>query len=166
MTLQCLTEGLSKAGVPVFVADVKGDLSGLSQAGAHKPALVKRVAETGPSLYAPQSFPIVFWDLYGRKGYPIRTTVSDMGPLLLSCLLGLNDTQEGVVNVMFAVADDEHMLLLDLKDLRSLLTHVVENAKTLAIVRQCQQSICLCDYASVASSAARRWRQPVRSAGA
>jgi len=119
--------------VPVFVADVKGDLSGLRQAGSAKPGLLKRAAQTGPDDYAARAFPVVLWDLYGRKGHPIRTTVSEMGPLLLSCLLGLNDTQEGVLNVVFAVADDEGMLLLDLKDLSALLTYVAEKAATFAI---------------------------------
>ncbi len=99
VTLQILAEGFSQAGVPVFAADVKGDLSGISQAGKDNPKMIERAAETGPENYAFQGYPTVFWDLFGKKGHPIRTTVSEMGPLLLSQLLELNDTQEGVLNI-------------------------------------------------------------------
>ena len=132
VTLQILAEGFSQAGVPVFAADVKGDLSGISQAGKEKPKLVTRAAETGPEGYTFRGYPTIFWDLFGKKGHPIRTTVSEMGPLLLSRLLELNDTQEGVLNIAFTIADDEGLLLLDLKDLRAMLNFVGENSSTIS----------------------------------
>ncbi len=133
VTLQILAEGFSKAGVPVFMADVKGDLSGLSQPGTPNPKLAERAETIGLEAYEFGAPPVVFWDLFGKQGHPIRTTVSEMGPLLLSRLLELNDTQEGVLAVAFQLADDEGLLLLDLKDLRSLLTHVGQNAKDLSL---------------------------------
>jgi hypothetical protein len=132
ISLQVLAEGFSRNGVPVFMADVKGDLSGVCMPGDENPKLSKRAAETGVTDYSYEGFPTIFWDLFGKKGHPIRATVSDMGPLLLSQLLGLNETQEGVLNVAFAVADDSGLLILDLKDLRALLTFVAENAKELS----------------------------------
>ena len=131
VTLQILAEGFADAGVPVFLADVKGDLSGLSQAGAAKPKLLARAERMGLQGYAPRAAPVVFWDLFGKKGHPIRTTVSEMGPLLLARLLDLNETQEGVLNIAFQVADDEGLMVLDLKDLRSLLQFVSDNNKEL-----------------------------------
>ena len=128
VTLQVLAEGFSRCGVPVFLADVKGDLSGLSQAGEAKPKLLERAQTLGMTDYAPRACPTLFWDLFGTQGHPIRTTVSDMGPLLLARLLELNDTQEGILNIAFKLADDEGLLLLDLKDLRTLLTHLGDNA--------------------------------------
>jgi DNA helicase HerA-like ATPase len=130
VTLQVIAEGLSKAGVCVFAADIKGDLSGLSQPGDGKEPFVKRAKELGVA-YTPDRFPVVFWDLFGEQGHPIRATVSEMGPLLLSRLLDLNDTQEGVLNIAFRIADEQGLLLLDLKDLRALLTFIAENAKSL-----------------------------------
>ena len=132
VTLQILAEGFSRAGVPVFVADVKGDLSGISQAGAAKPKLQQRAEEIGLADYGLAACPTVFWDLFGEQGHPIRTTVSEMGPLLLARLLDLNDTQEGVLNVAFEVADDQGLLILDLKDLRALLNFVGEHSKELS----------------------------------
>ena len=132
VSLQILAEGFSHNGVPVFVADVKGDLSGISQQGDAKPALLERAEQIGMGEYVFQGSPTVFWDLFGKQGHPIRTTISEMGPLLLARLLGLNDTQEGVLNVAFEVADDEGMLVLDLKDLRALLVFVAENASALS----------------------------------
>lgn len=132
VSLQILAEGFSQAGVPVFAADVKGDLSGISQAGKEKPKLVSRAAETGPENYTFRGYPTIFWDLFGKKGHPIRTTVSEMGPLLLSRLLELNDTQEGVLNIAFTIADDEGLLLLDLKDLRAMLNFVGKNSSTIS----------------------------------
>lgn len=130
VSLQTLAEGFSRIGVPVFMADVKGDLSGVSQPGGGNEKLEARAQQIGYALnYA--AFPVVYWDLYGEKGHPIRATVSEMGPLLLSRMLELNDTQEGVLNLAFKLADDEGLLLLDLKDLRSLLQHVADNAKDL-----------------------------------
>ncbi len=132
VTLQILAEGFSARGVPVFLSDVKGDLSGLCEAGAATGKLAERANLIGLDPYAARAFPTVFWDLLGEQGHPIRTTVSEMGPLLLSRLLELNDTQEGVLHVAFAVADDQGMLLLDLKDLRAILTFVADNAKELS----------------------------------
>lgn len=133
VTLQILAEGLSRAGVPVFVADVKGDLSGLSRPGAMKDSLVKRAEAIGLAAYGPESFPVCFWDLYGEQGFPLRTTVSEMGPLLLSRLFGLNETQEGVLTLAFRYADDQGLLLLDLKDLRALLVEVADAASELSV---------------------------------
>src|SRR5690554_3548133 len=118
VTLQILTEGFSRAGVPVFCADVKGDVAGLSQPGEPKDFLAARAEKIGFSDYTFEAFPTVFWDLFGRQGHPVRTTVSEMGALLLSRMLELNATQEGVLNAAFALADDEGLLLLDFKDLR------------------------------------------------
>ena len=128
VTLQVLAEGFSRHGVPVFLADVKGDLSGLSQAGETKPKLLERARTIGIADFAPRGCPTLFWDLFGAQGHPIRATVSDMGPLLLARLLDLNDTQEGILNIAFNFADDEGLLLLDLNDLRSLLTHLADHA--------------------------------------
>ena len=127
VTLQTIAEGLSKAGVPVFTADIKGDLSGISVRGDGKDALVKRAKEIGVA-YAPDQFPVVFWDVFGEEGHPIRATISEMGPLLLSRLLELNDTQQGVLNIVFRIADDNHWPLLDMKDLRAVLVYVAEQA--------------------------------------
>ena len=127
VTLQGLAEGFSLAGVPVFIADIKGDLAGLAQAGTDKPAFVERARQIGfAEPY--QAFPVIFWDIFRKNGHPIRTTISEMGPLMLARLLQLNDTQEGVLNVLFAAADAEGLLLLDLDDLRAMLTHLSENA--------------------------------------
>ncbi|WP_324828670.1 helicase HerA-like domain-containing protein [Qipengyuania zhejiangensis] len=136
VTLQGLAESFSANGVPVFVADVKGDLSGISMAGSpqfkHADKLEGRAKELGMDDYAYADNAAVFWDLYGEKGFPIRTTVSEMGPLLLARLLDLNDTQEGVLNIVFRHADDEGLLLLDLGDLQSMLAFTAENAKELS----------------------------------
>ncbi len=132
VTLQIIAEGLSKAGVPVFVADVKGDLSGVSQPVEMKDFLTKRADVVGLDPYTPEGFPVCFWDLYGEQGHPIRATVTEMGPLLLSRLLNLNDTQEGVLTLAFRLADDEGLLLLDLKDLRALLVEVANRSKELS----------------------------------
>lgn len=131
VTLQVLAEGFSRAGVPVFMADVKGDLAGLSQAGTPHPRVDERVKAVGITDFAFAASPVVLWDIFGQKGHPLRATISEMGPLLLSRLLGLSDAQEGVLHVAFAVADDEGMLLLDLKDLRAILEYVAEHAQAL-----------------------------------
>ena len=136
ITLQTLAEGLSRAGVAVFAADVKGDLSGIAMPGnaqqrAHD-AFTARAAEVGMSDWAYADNPVVFWDLFGAQGHPIRTTVTEMGPLLLSRLLGLNETQEGVLSITFRAADEEGLLLLNLDDLRSMLTWVADNAAELS----------------------------------
>ena len=128
VTLQIMAQGFSDAGVPVFCADVKGDLSGIAVAGSPNDKLLARAAGMGLTLQ-PRAAPVVFWDLYGQKGHPIRTTVSEIGPLLLARMLNLNDVQEGVLSVVFHVADKEGLLLLDLDDLRAMLVHVGENAE-------------------------------------
>src|SRR5262245_49905264 len=127
VTLQVLAEGFSRAGVPVFAADIKGDLSGIAAVGEAKEAFVARAKQLGIE-YQVDEFPAVFWDLFGEQGHPIRATVADMGPLLLSRLLGLNDTQEGVLNIAFRVADDQALALLDLKDLRATLGFISEKS--------------------------------------
>jgi hypothetical protein len=129
VTLQVLAENFSRIGVPVFMADVKGDLAGLAKPGATNDKIDKRLKDLQLKDWSARPCPALFWDLYGEAGHPIRTTISDMGPLLLSNLLELNDTQEGVLYACFKIADDQGLLLLDLKDLRALLTHVAENAK-------------------------------------
>lgn len=132
VTLQIMAEGFSKQGVPVFCADVKGDLAGLAMAGEYKDFLEKRATTIGfIDEYEYEAFPVVFWDLFGEQGHPIRTTISEMGPLLLGRLLGLNETQEGVLNIAFHLADDEKLALLDMKDLRALMVHVAERAEEL-----------------------------------
>jgi DNA helicase HerA-like ATPase len=134
VTLQRLAEGFSRAGVPVFLADIKGDLAGISQAGGGNARVAERVAEMGLEAedgFAYAASPVIFWDISGEQGHPVRTTISDMGPLLLARLLDLNDTQEGVLNIVFRVADENGWLLLDLKDLRSLLAYVADNASVL-----------------------------------
>lgn len=128
VTLQSLAEGFSKRGVPVFMADVKGDLSGLSQAGGDKPVFDQRAQELGLEDYNHQGYPVTFWDVFGEQGHPIRATISEMGPLLLSRLMDLNETQEGVLNIAFKLADEQGLLLIDLKDLRALLTEVSEKS--------------------------------------
>ncbi|WP_342234923.1 helicase HerA-like domain-containing protein [Inquilinus sp. OTU3971] len=128
VSLKVLAEGFSQAGVPVFVADVKGDIAGISQPGAANPKIEERAKTLGLGVLAYQGYPTVFWDLYGKQGTPVRATVAEMGPLLLSRLLQLNDTQEGVLNIAFKAADEEGLLLLDLKDLQALLAHMAENA--------------------------------------
>ncbi len=133
VTLQTLAEGFSNAGVPVFAADIKGDLSGVCAQGDSKPPFVKRAQEIGLDYYADR-FPVVFWDLFGEQGHPVRATVSEMGPLLTARLLELNDVQEGVLNIVFRIADEHGLLLLDLKDLRQLLVYVAENADRLTTV--------------------------------
>ncbi|WP_287437194.1 helicase HerA-like domain-containing protein [Maritimibacter sp.] len=137
VTLQILSEGFSKAGVPVFVSDVKGDLSGLAATMSadhklHEP-FQKRAGVIGFEDYAYEAFPVTFWDIYGEQGHPIRTTVSEMGPLLLSRLLELTDVQEGVLNIAFRVADEQGMPLLDLEDLQALLVWVGQNAEDLSL---------------------------------
>ncbi len=130
VTLQVLAEGLSRSGVSVFAADIKGDLSGISQPGEAKEAFVSRAKSLGFD-YETDQFPVVFWDLFGEQGHPIRATVSEMGPLLLSRLLDLNDVQEGVLNICFRVADEQGLLVLDLKDLRAMLGYVADHAAEL-----------------------------------
>jgi hypothetical protein len=128
VTLQSMAERLSYAGVPVFMADVKGDLSGMGAAGVLTPKLEARLKDLGLEGFAPYANPVAFWDVFGQGGIPVRATVSDMGPLLLARLLNLNDTQTGVLQLVFKIADDQGLLLLDLKDLRAMVQHVGDNA--------------------------------------
>lgn len=128
VTLQGLAEGFSRLGVPVFLADVKGDLAGLSQPGTEKPKITERIQQLGLAPFAFEGYPVTFWDVFGQQGHPLRATVSEMGPLLLSRLLNLNEVQSGVLTIAFRVADDQGLLLLDLKDLRALLQFVGDNA--------------------------------------
>ena len=132
VTLQVLAEGLSRAGVSVFAADVKGDLSGVSEVGEAKEAFVTRAKSLGFD-YEPDQFPVVFWDLFGEQGHPIRATISEVGPLLLSRLMDLNDVQEGVINICFRVADEQGLLILDLKDLRAVLGFISDHAAELTV---------------------------------
>lgn len=118
---------------PLFAPDIKGDLSGISQAIEVRPKLVDRAAKTGFEGYSPRGFPTVFWDIFGKQGHSVRTTASEMGPLLLSRLLDLNDTQEGVLNIAFKLADDEGLLLLYFNDIRSILDYVGENSAELSV---------------------------------
>jgi hypothetical protein len=128
VTLQTIAEKLSGIGVPVFMADVKGDLTGVSQPGAIGDKLAATLKERGLDQPAPLACPVTLWDVFGEQGHPVRATISDMGPLLLGRMLDLNDTQAGVLNIVFKIADDNGLLLLDLKDLRAMLQHVGENA--------------------------------------
>ncbi|AYH42238.1 helicase HerA-like domain-containing protein [Azoarcus sp. DN11] len=130
VTLQKMAEAFSSIGVPVFMADVKGDLSGAGAAGVASEKLMQRLAALGITEYTPRANPVVFWDVFGAGGHPVRATISDMGPLLIARLLNLNDTQAGVLQLVFKIADDNGLLLLDLKDLRAMIQHVGDNAKS------------------------------------
>src|SRR5271169_6101551 len=127
VSLQVMAEGFARAGVPVFAADIKGDLSGISEVGEPKDFILKRAGDMGLS-FQPDRFSTVFWDVFGEQGHPVRATVSEMGPLLLSRMMDLNDVQEGVLNIAFKVADEQGLLLLDMKDLRAILSFVAEHA--------------------------------------
>jgi DNA helicase HerA-like ATPase len=133
VTLQVLAEGLSAAGVPVVIQDVKGDISGLSQpgdpAGKANESLMKRAAQIGMTDFSYRAYPVVFWDLFGQSGHPVRSTVSEMGPLLLARMMELSEAQEGVLNIAFRVADEQGLALLDLKDLQAMLSWLADNAK-------------------------------------
>ena len=128
VTLQVMAEQFSQIGVPVFMADVKGDLSGISQAGVEKPKIAERVKQLELKEFAFAGSPVAFWDVFGEQGHPVRATVSEMGPLLFSRLLSLNETQAGVLSMVFRIADDNGLLLLDMKDLRAMLEFVGDNA--------------------------------------
>jgi DNA helicase HerA-like ATPase len=132
VTLQILAEGFSKAGVPVFAADIKGDLSGIAAKGEPKDFLLKRAEQIGFADYDFEQFPVIFWDLFGEKGHRVRTTIAEMGPLLLSRLMDASEPQEGVINIAFKIADKAGLPLLDLKDFSSLLNYMVENASELS----------------------------------
>ncbi|MGB5297210.1 MAG: helicase HerA-like domain-containing protein [Thiogranum sp.] len=132
VTLQVLAESFSRLGVPVFAADIKGDLSGVARAGSEQPKITERVQSIGIAGHAFEGCPTLFWDVLGEKGHPVRTTISEMGPVLLSNLLELNETQEGILHIAFSLADDQGLLLLDIKDLRAMLNWVGDNAKDLS----------------------------------
>jgi DNA helicase HerA-like ATPase len=132
VSLQVMAEGFARAGVPVFAADIKGDLSGISEVGEPKDFIVKRASDMGLS-FQPDRFSTVFWDVFGEQGHPVRATVSEMGPLLLSRMMDLNDVQEGVLNIAFKVADEQGLLLLDMKDLRAILSFIAEHATELTM---------------------------------
>lgn len=128
VTLKVLAEQLSLAGVPVFLADIKGDLNNLSNAGQVSDKLSARLAKLGITDYQPQSFPVRLWDVFGQDGQPLRTTISEMGPLMLARLMNLNDTQTGVLTIVFKIADEKGWLLIDLKDLQAVLKEVADHA--------------------------------------
>ncbi len=128
ITLQGLAESFSALGIPVFLSDIKGDLSGLCEPGGNNPKIAERVKQLELTNFEHQSYPVEFWDIFGEQGFPVRTTVSEMGPLLLARIMNLNDVQSGVLNLIFRVADDQGMLLLDLKDLKAMLAYIAENA--------------------------------------
>ena len=130
VSLQVMAEGFARAGVPVFAADIKGDLSGISEAGEGKDFILKRAKEMDLA-FQPDQFSTVFWDVFGEQGHPVRATVSEMGPLLLARMMDLNDVQEGVLNIAFKVADEQGLLLLDMKDLRAILSFIAEHAAEL-----------------------------------
>lgn len=130
VTLQKLAESLSEIGVPVFMADVKGDLTGVAQEGTASEKLLERLKNIGITNWTPHGNPVVVWDIFGEKGHPVRATVSDLGPLLLARLLNLNDVQSGVLNIIFRIADDQGLLLLDFKDLRAITQYIGDNAKS------------------------------------
>ena len=132
VSLQVLAEGFARAGVPVFAADIKGDLSGIAEVGEAKDAIVARARDMGLT-FQPDQFSTIFWDVFGEQGHPVRATVSEMGPLLLSRMMDLNDVQEGVLNIAFRVADEQGLLLLDMKDLRAILSFVAEHADQLTV---------------------------------
>jgi hypothetical protein len=129
VTLQVMAEAFSRIGVPVFAADIKGDLSGISQSGTENPKITERVNKLKLDNFSFSACPVTFWDVLGEEGHPVRATISEMGPLLLGRLLNLNDTQEGVLTLVFKIADDNGLLLLDMKDLQAMLQYVGDHAK-------------------------------------
>src|SRR5262245_12456759 len=132
ISLLVLAEGFSRMGVPVFMADVKGDVAGIAMPGVTNDRITERIAQIGIEGYVNEPSPVVFWDLYGKLGHPVRTTVSEMGPTLLGRILELNDVQTGILQIAFKMVDDEKLLLLDLDDLRAVLNLVSENRKTIS----------------------------------
>ena len=129
VTLQVLIENFSKIGVPVFTADIKGDLSGVAVEAKSHPKITERIEKIGIDNYTPHDNPVVFWDVFGKHGHPVRTTISEMGPVLLSNLLELNETQQGVMHIAFDIADEQGLLLLDIKDVRAMLNWLSDNRK-------------------------------------
>lgn len=130
VTLRVIAENFSRLGVPVFLSDVKGDMAGMAFAGGDNPKVEERVKQFNDKDFKYKAYPVVFWDIFGEQGHPLRTTISEMGPLLLSRILNLNDTQSGVLSLVFKAADDKGLLLLDMKDLRAMLKHVGDNASS------------------------------------
>lgn len=133
VTLRVLVENLSRIGVPTFLADIKGDLSGIVIEGGNNPKIEERIKKLGLDNFLYAGYPVIFRDLFGEMGHPVRTTISELGPLLLSRILNLNNTQSGVLSIIFRVADDEGLMLLDLKDLRAMITEVGENAAEIKV---------------------------------
>ena len=131
VTLQTLAEGFSSAGVPVFAADIKGDLSGISAPGEEKEFITNRLNQMGVTDWAPAATPVIFWDLFGEQGHPIRTTITEMGPLMLSRLMGLTEAQEGALNIAFRIADEEGLALLDMADLRAMLADLADRGSAI-----------------------------------
>ena len=129
VSLLVVAEGLSRIGVPVFMADVKGDVAGLSMPGTAKPEIEQRAKDIGLAGFAPEATPVIFWDFYGKAGHPIRTTISEVGPSLLARMLELNDVQSGVLDITFKLADEQGLLLLDMDDLRAILTLVTSRTR-------------------------------------
>ena len=129
ISLMVMAEGFSRMGVPVFMADVKGDVAGLAMAGTANEKIQQRVKEIGIDDYTNEANPVLFWDMYGKNGHPVRTTISEIGPGLLGRILEINDTQTGTLEIAFKFADDQGLLLLDLDDLRALLSFVADNRK-------------------------------------
>ncbi|MFY8134286.1 MAG: helicase HerA-like domain-containing protein, partial [Aquimonas sp.] len=132
VTLMVMAEGFSRLGVPVFIADVKGDLAGLCQAGSPSERISQRVEQIGIADYRQEANPVVFWDIYGELGHPVRCSISEMGPTLLGRVLELNDTQSGVLDIVFKLADEQGLLLIDMDDLRALLGFVADNRKEIS----------------------------------
>ena len=141
MTLKLLAEAFSDMGVPVFLADIKGDLSGMCQPGCENKHIRRSIDTMGLGDFQYKSYPVTFWDVYGKKGLNVRTTISEMGPELLARLLDLNEIQTGILRIVFRIADDKGLLLIDLKDLRAMLGHVNENKAAAARIRQSRQTL-------------------------
>ena len=166
VTLRVLAEHFSRIGVPIFMADVKGDLSGLCFPGGDKPKIAERVKELRLKDFSYKGYPVVFWDVKGVQGHPVRTTISEMGPLLLGRLLNLNEIQSGVLTLIFKIADDNGLLLLDLKDLRAMVQFVGDTADRFRDrIWQCFQRQCRGHPEESPGSGTARGRQPVRRTG-
>ena len=169
VTLQVMAESFSRVGVPVFAADVKGDLSGISQPGSDNPKVQDRVKKLGLTDFSFNGSPVTFWDVFGEQGHPVRATISEMGPLLISRILNLNDTQSGVMALVFKIADDNGLLLLDLKDLQAMLQHVGDSAKGLPdpvwqhLARQHRHYSALSDRIAAAGRRQVFWRARAES---
>ena len=154
VTLQVLAEGFSQLGVPVFMADVKGDLAGLSKPGERTERIVTRLEQVGVTNYTNRPCPVTFWDVFGKSGHPVRATVSEMGPLLLARMLQINETQAGVLHLVFRIADEEGLLLIDLKDLRAMLAYVASVLRTI----RCNTATSPRPPSAPSSAPSRCWR--------